>query len=396
MSNQYRSLVTLLGQAMVAESIRENTPINLNALAVGDADYAPSEAQTALMSERARVALTEITIDADNPRWVRVTAVLPPDIGGWALYEVGVFAENGNLFAVGKLDGSYKPVYADGLVKEIAIDVILEVTTEANVILTADPHVIIATRQWVRDYLGDKLDGLTSLVNTKAPSSRKIETAAPLTGGGDLSEDRIFGIKAASEDQAGAVELADAAETKAGLDDKRAVHPKGLKTLLDGYNFFSKFTWAVLTAIWPRYIPLPWSGPISEIPNGWQLCDGSDGAPDLRGRFIVGAGGLYGVGAQGGADSHRHTLSGTTGSTALTVAQMPPHTHDESSSGKVGGIGSITSGSYQVLNPSSTTTKTSSTGNGQGHTHGLSGSTGTASSLPPYYALAWICKKSES
>ena len=64
-----------------------------------------------------------------------------------------------------------------------------------------------------------------------------------------------------------------------------------------------------------------WSGSINDIPVGWALCDGRNGTPDLRDRFIVGAGGAYNPGNTGGAES-----------VTLTVAQMPQHSHGASSS----------------------------------------------------------------
>lgn len=66
---------------------------------------------------------------------------------------------------------------------------------------------------------------------------------------------------------------------------------------------------------------LMWSGAVDAIPTGWALCDGRNGTPDLRDRFIVGAGGSYDVGDTGGAES-----------VTLTVAQMPQHSHGASSS----------------------------------------------------------------
>lgn len=52
-----------------------------------------------------------------------------------------------------------------------------------------------------------------------------------------------------------------------------------------------------------------WSGSIATIPAGWVLCDGTHGTPDLRNRFIVGAGDTYAVGANGGFASHGHTFT---------------------------------------------------------------------------------------
>lgn len=60
-----------------------------------------------------------------------------------------------------------------------------------------------------------------------------------------------------------------------------------------------------------------WSGAIVDIPDGWVLCDGDNGTPDLRNRFVLGAGDTYAVDDTGGADSHTHTGRLTSGSVSL-------------------------------------------------------------------------------
>ena len=188
------ALVTTLGQGMLAEAIREGTFVGLKEVAVGDADYTPMVGQTAMVSEQARIPITNITYDQDNPHWLRISAVIAPDIGGWYIREVGIFAENGNLFAIAKLDGTYKPVYTDGLLKEITLDFILEVTSANNVTMVVDPHVIIATREWVLTYVDPKFASLEEMVRGRVPQSRQVKTAAPLSGGGDLSADRTIAL----------------------------------------------------------------------------------------------------------------------------------------------------------------------------------------------------------
>jgi len=59
-----------------------------------------------------------------------------------------------------------------------------------------------------------------------------------------------------------------------------------------------------------------WSGEANTIPDGWALCDGKNGTPDLQDRFVVGAGAEYSVGATGGEKTHR-----------LTESEMPSHRH---------------------------------------------------------------------
>ena len=51
-----------------------------------------------------------------------------------------------------------------------------------------------------------------------------------------------------------------------------------------------------------------WSGSIEEIPDGWALCDGNDGRPDLRDKFILGAGNNQSVASTGGSNTHSHTV----------------------------------------------------------------------------------------
>lgn len=59
-----------------------------------------------------------------------------------------------------------------------------------------------------------------------------------------------------------------------------------------------------------------WNGSVASIPSGWVLCNGSNGSPDLRDRFIVGAGNTYGPGWVGGATT-----------ATLNWNNMPPHNH---------------------------------------------------------------------
>jgi microcystin-dependent protein len=75
-------------------------------------------------------------------------------------------------------------------------------------------------------------------------------------------------------------------------------------------------TTAFVQSVLPRGMIVMWGGLVSAIPTGWQLCDGSNSTPDLRGQFIVGAGGSYTTGNTGG-----------TSSITLTTGNLPAHTH---------------------------------------------------------------------
>lgn len=136
-----------------------------------------------------------------------------------------------------------------------------------------------------------------------------------------------------------------------------------------------------------------WSGAQVNIPSGWVLCDGLNGTPDLRDRFVVGAGGAYAVGDTGGAES-----------VSLTAPQNGPHTHgvvgNTSSDGNhTHGGGLFRSGSSFIIDTlGGALHGTGDTDPSGAHSHSInftSGSSGTGAAhenRPPYYALAYIMK----
>ena len=159
----------------------------------------------------------------------------------------------------------------------------------------------------------------------------------------------------------------------------------------------------------PAGVITMWSGSVASIPAGWYLCDGTYATPDLRDRFIVGAGSVYNHGDTGGADQ-----------VTLTTAELPAHTHtgttnstgshihfiantdvvaagaDLTSSNYLADNGNLgTSSNYNLGGSASTPTLGLTSANGS-HTHSFtSASTGSGSAFdirPKYYALAYIMK----
>ena len=115
-----------------------------------------------------------------------------------------------------------------------------------------------------------------------------------------------------------------------------------------------------------------WSGASNAIPSGWVLCDGNNSTPDLRDRFVVGAGSGYSVGDTGGAAS-----------VTLTTNQIPSHTHSYSSANHPTSSGpeQNQSGGPEDRTTFNVSKTTGSTGGGQSHEN-----------RPPYYALCYIMK----
>ena len=181
-----------------------------------------------------------------------------------------------------------------------------------------------------------------------------------------------------------------------------------------------------------------WGLPISAIPSGWSLCNGTNGTPNLTGRFIrhadADASGTVNVGATGGASTdvittssngaHTHTAlaggdhshGGTTGAHALTASQIPEHSHTYTGS-YARNRDTTTSGARSIMLDGNainlTTTETPivanglSLGGGGAHSHTIASSgththttdsqgahthTATVDTVPPYYALAYIMR----
>ena len=134
---------------------------------------------------------------------------------------------------------------------------------------------------------------------------------------------------------------------------------------------------------------LLWSGSIVSIPSGWLLCNGASGTPDLRDRFVVGAGSTYVVAATGGtADavvvSHTHTAS--------SVVTDPTHTHSSYGSGAFNGGGAGQAYGINGAGNGPYPLQSASTGITVATTNTSAGVSGTGANLPPYYALAYIMK----
>ena len=132
----------------------------------------------------------------------------------------------------------------------------------------------------------------------------------------------------------------------------------------------------------------------SEPDTSWVLCDGgSDGkggtVPNLLGRMILGASDAHPAGSTGGSETHSHSLSGTVGETTLTVEQLASHEHSYTDAHSGAGSGNPSGQSWGFVVD---TKVTAPSGGSQPHTHALSGTSGAADSLPPYYALALIMR----
>lgn len=171
----------------------------------------------------------------------------------------------------------------------------------------------------------------------------------------------------------------------------------------DGVELVDKY--AAIADGFPAGGIIMWSGAIIAIPMGWVLCDGLNSTPDLRDKFIVGAGLDYEVDDEGGSESHGHTAS--TADHALTEAELALHGHpfrfcDQDTGTSDQGL--RPDGGMQLHNAFNPTNvpaydgvpddtgghQIGGTGDGEGHQHDAT--VDSTDTLPPYYALAYIMR----
>lgn len=162
-----------------------------------------------------------------------------------------------------------------------------------------------------------------------------------------------------------------------------------------------------------------WYGALINVPANWQACDGTNGTPDLRDKFVIGAGSAYSLNATGGATAASgntgvggdHDHGAATGSTVLDETTMPEHTHrlyavenafDSNADGWTSTASMGVPGEdvgpfdYRQANGAGVDLIEPVGGDGAGHDHSISGSgththsLGSISTLPPYHALYFI------
>jgi microcystin-dependent protein len=125
----------------------------------------------------------------------------------------------------------------------------------------------------------------------------------------------------------------------------------------------------------PSGMIMMWNGEETNIPQGWAVCDGKNGTPDLRGRFLIGAN-TY-SNRKAGLSQRDVKSTGGDEMHTLTEDEMPSHEH----SGVVTNVGYNGPQMAEGRSHSPLYGKTSSTGGNKPHNN-----------MPPYYAIIYLMK----
>ena len=229
MSQQFRTVTTNAGRNAVREALTQGKTVKLSHMSVGDGGgnpVTPLSTMTKLVNERFRAQINDIVLDPATPDLFTAELFIPQAEGGWYIREVGLWMDDGTLFAVGNTPLTEKPDISSGAATDLLVRLIIRVLDAATISIEIDPAQVLATREYVdRKLDAHNKDG--GAHETLARKSVQIKAGTGLTGGGTLEADRTLTIKygntAGTACQGNDVRLADARTPK----PHKATHQTG-------------------------------------------------------------------------------------------------------------------------------------------------------------------------
>ncbi|HFW2417876.1 TPA: tail fiber protein [Salmonella enterica subsp. enterica serovar Virchow] len=253
MSTKFKTVITTAGAAkLAAATMPGGMKINLNVMAVGDGGGklpVPDAGQTQLVNEVWRHTLNKISQDNRYSNYIVAELVIPPEVGGFWMRELGLYDDEGTLIAVANMAESYKPELAEGSGRAQTCRMVIIVSSVESVALSIDSTMVMATQDYVDDRLAEheksrrhpdatlKEKGFTQLSNatdseseTLAATPKAVKTAYDLANAKYTAQD-------ATTTRKGIVQLSNATDS---VSETLAATPKAVKVAYDLAN--AKYT----------------------------------------------------------------------------------------------------------------------------------------------------------
>ncbi|MDF3867224.1 phage tail protein [Pseudomonas denitrificans (nom. rej.)] len=188
MAVTYYALLTTIGAGKLANATALGTTLKITQLAVGDGGGnvpPPDASRTQLVNEVRRAPLNRLSVDPANSAQIIAEQVIPEDVGGWWIREMGLYDEAGALIAYANCAPSYKPQLAEGSGRTQTVRIVLIVSNAASVELKIDPSVVLATREYVDSAIVSAMNRLD------CKQSVRVATTASITLSGLQTLDGI-------------------------------------------------------------------------------------------------------------------------------------------------------------------------------------------------------------
>lgn len=249
MSTKFKTIITTAGAAkLAAATVPGGKKVNLTAMAVGDGGGAlpePNVGQVKLINEVWRHALNKISQDNINKNYIVAELVIPPEVGGFWMRELGLYDDAGTLIAVANMAESYKPELAEGSGRAQTCRMVIIVSSIASVELSIDATTVMATQDYVDDKLAEheqsrrhpdatlKEKGFVQLSSaTDSTSESLAATPKAVKAAYDLASGK-YTAQDATTAQKGLVQLSSATDS---VSEALAATPKAVKTAYDLAN----------------------------------------------------------------------------------------------------------------------------------------------------------------
>ncbi|EBP3988081.1 phage tail protein, partial [Salmonella enterica subsp. enterica] len=249
MSTKFKTVITTAGAAkLAAATVPGGKKINLNAMAVGDGGGklpVPDAGQTQLVNEVWRHTLNKISQDNRYSNYIVAELVIPPEVGGFWMRELGLYDDEGTLIAVANMAESYKPELAEGSGRAQTCRMVIIVSDVESVALSIDSTMVMATQDYVDDRLAEheksrrhpdatlKEKGFTQLSNaTDSESETLAATPKAVKAAYDLADGK-YTAQDATTTRKGIIQLSNATDS---TSETLAATPKAVKAAMDNAN----------------------------------------------------------------------------------------------------------------------------------------------------------------
>ncbi|SUG76686.1 tail protein [Salmonella enterica subsp. enterica] len=249
MSTKFKTVITTAGAAkLAAATMPGGKKINLNVMAVGDGGGKlpdPDAGQTQLVNEVWRHTLNKISQDNRYSNYIVAELVIPPEVGGFWMRELGLYDDEGTLIAVANMAESYKPELAEGSGRAQTCRMVIIVSSVESVALSIDSTMVMATQDYVDDRLAEheksrrhpdatlKEKGFTQLSNaTDSESETLAATPKAVKAAYDLADGK-YTAQDATTARKGIIQLSNATDS---TSETLAATPKAVKVAMDNAN----------------------------------------------------------------------------------------------------------------------------------------------------------------
>jgi hypothetical protein len=251
-TSQFFAILTNIGAAKQANADALGIAWKITQMGVGDAngtDPIPSAAQTALINERRRAPLNQLKVDPTNSAIIVAEQVIPEDVGGWWIREIGLYDADGDLVAIANCAPSFKPLLTQGSGRTQVVRMNMIVSNSSNVELKIDPSVVLATRSYVDAKVLDELNKLDNKQSVKVATTANIALAGLQTVDGVVlvAGDRVL-VKNQTVAKDNGIYLAAAAVwTRAPDADTNAEVTSALLTSVEQGATLADTRWQLIT-----------------------------------------------------------------------------------------------------------------------------------------------------